>query len=284
MRSGIAQVAAQKGFHVRLVDRTDAVLSASKARIGESVARVAKKTNAASDWSGGVLKNIQLHTNLEQACAGADVVVEAVVENLQVKWELFSQLEKFSPPHAVLASNTSSLSIGQIASALGNPARLGGLHFFNPVPVMQLVEVVHAPKTSVETVAALAAFAQRLGKTVVHARDTPGFIVNRLLVPFMAEAMRMLERGDASLHDIDTAMKLGSAHPMGPLALADYVGLDTCKFIMDGWAEAHPEEALFRTPEVLNKLVGSGQLGLKSGAGFYAGTEANPKLAGFLAK
>lgn len=248
------------------------------------MARIAKKSNASADWAAGVLKNISVHTNLEQACAGTDLVVEAAVENLQVKWELFSQLEKFAPAHAVLASNTSSLSIGQIASAVGNPARLAGLHFFNPVPVMQLVEVVHAPKTSVETVSALTSFAERLGKTVVHARDTPGFIVNRLLVPFMAEAMRMLERGDASPQDIDTAMKLGAAHPMGPLALADYVGLDTCKFIMDGWAEAYPNEPLFRTPEVLTKLVGSGQLGNKSGAGFYRGKDVNPTLLQLLQK
>jgi 3-hydroxyacyl-CoA dehydrogenase len=221
----------------------------SKTRISDSVARIAKKTNAAHDWADKVNRSVTITTDLEKACAGADLVIEAVVENLQAKWELFSQIEKFSPTHTIFASNTSSLRIGDIASGLGDGSRLGGLHFFNPVPVMQLVEVVRAAKTSDETVDFLAAFGRRLGKQVVHARDTPGFIVNRLLVPFMAEAMRMLERGDASVEDIDLGMKLGAAHPMGPLALADYVGLDTCKFIMDGWQEAHPRRRCSARPK-----------------------------------
>jgi 3-hydroxyacyl-CoA dehydrogenase len=227
---------------------------------------------------------VTITTDLEKACADSDVVIEAVIENLQAKWELFSQIEKFAPAHAFFASNTSSLRIGDIASSVGDASRLGGLHFFNPVPVMQLVEVVRAPKTSDATVEFLAAFGARLGKQVVHANDTPGFIVNRLLVPFMAEAMRMLERGDASVEDIDLGMKLGAAHPMGPLALADYVGLDTCKFIMDGWYESHPEESLFRTPDILTQLVGRGQLGNKTGAGFYKDKAVNPLVKTLLSK
>jgi 3-hydroxyacyl-CoA dehydrogenase len=143
------------------------------------------------------------------------------------------------------------------------------VHFFNPVPVMKLVEIVRADGTSQETFDALTAFGQHVGKTTVSCKDTPGFVVNRLLVPYLMEAIRMLERGDASAPDIDIAMKLGAGHPMGPFTLADYVGLDTTKFIIDGWHAAYPEETLFQPSELLNKLVAEGNLGLKSGKGFY---------------
>lgn len=290
MGAGIAQVAAQSGINVTLIDLNQSVLDASRTRIGESIGRVAKKKFAnaggeaeAAKWQAEVVGRISGESSLEAGVRNADLVIEAIVENLQAKWALFSDIEKMAPKSAVFASNTSSLRIADIASALGDPSRVGGLHFFNPVPVMKLVEVVSAERTSAKTTKSLTAFGEKIGKQVVQCRDTPGFIVNRLLVPFMAEAMRLLERGDASLEDIDVAMKLGAAHPMGPLTLSDYVGLDTCKFIMDGWYEQYGEP-LFKTPAVLSALVEAGYLGNKSAkGGFYVNGKPNPELAKILA-
>lgn len=270
MGAGIAQVSAQSGFNVTLIDMSPAVLAASEERIGASLARVAKKQQKDDAWLKEVRGRISTTTEVADGVKNADLVVEAIVEDLQVKWELFSQVCKAAPSTAVLASNTSSLSIGEIANATGNPGRVGGLHFFNPVPVMKLLEVVSAKHTTQETARVLTEFGEKLGKTVIQCRDTPGFVVNRLLVPLMAEAMRLVERGDASTEAVDVGMKLGAGHPMGPLTLADYVGLDTCKFIMDGWQESYPDQPLFRTPEILNKLVSQGHIGNKgSSGGFY---------------
>eukprot|EP00019_Armaparvus_languidus_P001810 CAMPEP_0168591086 /NCGR_PEP_ID=MMETSP0420-20121227/6936_1 /TAXON_ID=498008 /ORGANISM="Pessonella sp." /LENGTH=339 /DNA_ID=CAMNT_0008626833 /DNA_START=131 /DNA_END=1150 /DNA_ORIENTATION=+ len=283
MGSGIAQVAAQQGFNVTLIDVNASSLGDAKKRIGDSIGRVAKKkfandNNGASKWKDEVVSRISTTDDVSEGVKNANFVIEAIVENLKTKWELFSQVEKAAPSDAIFASNTSSLKIDDIASSSGDPSRIGGMHFFNPVPVMKLVEIVSGQHTSAETTRALSNLGEQLGKTVVQAKDTPGFIVNRLLVPYMAEAMRLLERGDASLSDIDLAMKLGASHPMGPLELADYVGLDTCKFIMDGWSEAYPNELLFKTPDILNTLVNAGHLGNKSGSGFYVKGKPNPIL------
>lgn len=287
MGSGIAQVAAQAGVDVKLVDLSQSVLTASEERIGASIARVAKKQQpdaaAAAAFSEQVMSRITTSTSVEEGVADADLVIEAIVENLQAKWQLFSTIEKMAPAHAHFASNTSSLRIGDIASALGDPSRLGGLHFFNPVPVMKLVEVISGERTGDKTTRTLTGFGEKIGKKVVQCRDTPGFIVNRLLVPFMAEAMRLLERGDASLQDIDTGMKLGAAHPLGPLMLADYVGLDTCKFIMDGWSTTYPDQPLFNTPEILTALVDAGYTGDKGKGGFYVNGKPNAFVADFVA-
>ncbi|CAF1617710.1 unnamed protein product, partial [Didymodactylos carnosus] len=186
-----------------------------------------------------------------------------IVENLKIKQELFKKLDEVAP------SNTSSLPITAIAELVQRKDKFGGLHFFNPVPVMKLLEVIRTSSTSDETFQTLMDFGQALGKTTVRCKDTPGFIVNRLLVPYLMEAVRMIERGDATPEDIDTSMKLGAGHPMGPIELLDYVGLDTSKFIMDGWSKQYPDEPSFKQSQLLTKIVSEGKFGKKSGAGFY---------------
>merc|ERR1712126_776011 len=208
-------------------------------------------------------------TSANEALTSADLVEEAVVENMALKQKLFAEYDKIAPAKTIFASNTSSLPISEIASSSSRPDRFGGLHFFNPVPVMKLLEVVRIPETSDETFDAMVAWGKAMKKMTVDCKDTPGFIVNRLLVPNLMEAVRLVERGDASAKDVDLAMKLGAGHPMGPFELADYVGLDTNKFIMDGWSSRFPDEPLFRQSEMLNKMVAEGKLGKKTGEGFY---------------
>lgn len=180
----------------------------------------------------------------------------------------YSQLQ-IAPQHTIFTSNTSSLSIGEIASVTSRKDRFGGLHFFNPVPVMRLLEVIRTADTSDDTFNKIRSFGENIGKTCITCKDTPGFVVNRLLVPLMAESVRLLERGDATARDIDTAMKLGAGYPMGPIELADYVGLDTTYNILKGWHEKFPENPLFQPLPSLEKLVKEGKLGVKTGEGFY---------------
>ena len=215
-----------------------------------------------------IMCRLDFSTKIESA-AQTDLVVEAIVENLKIKQDLFSALDKCAAEHTIFASNTSSLPITDIASATCRLDRFGGLHFFNPVPMMKLVEVVKACQTSQETYDKLEAWAKSLGKVTVFCQDTPGFLVNRLLVPYLLEAVRLHERGHGSKEDIDTAMKLGAGYPMGPFQLLDYVGLDTCKFIMDGWSEVDPGNPLFQPSPMMNELVACGKFGKKTGEGFY---------------
>ena len=251
MGAGIAQVAAQTGHRVTVVDTSQELLDRSNARISDSIKRVAKKKfkedeAGASSFIDSALSNMNVATSPNDALASADLVVEAVVENMGLKQKLFAEYDQIAPAKTIFASNTSSLPISEIASTSSRADRFGGLHFFNPVPVMKLLEVVRIPQTSDQTYDAMVAWGKAMGKATVECKDTPGFIVNRLLVPYLMEAVRMVERGDASAKDVDTAMKLGAGYPMGPFELADYVGLDTNKFIMDGWSERYPEEPLFR--------------------------------------
>lgn len=274
MGSGIAQVAAQTGHTVYVVDLNKEILSKAEERIRTSLQRVAKKTFA-EDPKGGeefmtqTLSRIQYIEDPVGAAEKSDLVVEAIVENMAAKHELFSKLDKAAPQSTIFASNTSSLSITEIASVTDRKDRFGGLHFFNPVPVMKLVEVIRTVDTSDVTFTELTNFAKAMKKVPVSCKDTPGFIVNRLLVPYLAEAVRMAERGDANPRDIDTAMKLGAGYPMGPFELLDYVGLDTTKFILDGWCAGDPGNPLFQPSERVNKLVEEGKLGMKTGEGFY---------------
>uniref|UniRef100_A0AAQ5X7E3 Hydroxyacyl-coenzyme A dehydrogenase, mitochondrial n=1 Tax=Amphiprion ocellaris TaxID=80972 RepID=A0AAQ5X7E3_AMPOC len=244
MGAGIAQVAASTGHSVTLVDTSDDILKKSIKTIEGSLKRVVKKKfadkpEAGEEFIQKVLKNVSTSTDVGSAVQGSDLVLEAIVENLKIKQDLFSRLDKLAPAHTIFASNTSSLPISDISSATNRLDRFGGLHFFNPVPMMKLVE------------------------------DTPGFIVNRLFVPYLYEAIRLYERGHGSKEDIDIAMKLGVGYPMGPFELSDYIGLDTIKFIMDGWREMDPDNTLFAPSELMDKLVAEGKLGKKTGEGFY---------------
>ncbi|CAF3738063.1 unnamed protein product [Adineta steineri] len=274
MGSGIAQVAAESNHKVILVDQKQEFLDKSLNIIQTSLKRVIKK-KFDKDQQGGekylndVNGRIQTSLNLEESLQSTDLVIEAIVENLGIKQKLFKQIDQIAPKHTILTSNTSSLPITEIVQDVQRQDKVGGLHFFNPVPVMKLLEVIRTSSTSDETFQTLLAFGKALGKTTVSCKDTPGFIVNRLLVPYMIEAIHMIERGDATPEDIDTAMKLGAGYPMGPIELLDYVGLDTSKYIVDGWKKRFPDDASFKTSELLNKVVGEGKFGKKTGAGFY---------------
>ncbi|XP_066042361.1 hydroxyacyl-coenzyme A dehydrogenase, mitochondrial [Chamaea fasciata] len=274
MGAGIAQVAAASGHTVVLVDQSDEILKKSTKGIEESLKRVTKKKFADKPEAGAefikkTLKNLTTSTDAASVVHSTDLVIEAIVENLDVKNELFKTLDKFAPEHTIFASNTSSLQITKMANATTRQDRFGGLHFFNPVPMMKLVEVIKTPMTSQKTFESLVDFSKAVGKSPVSCKDTPGFIVNRLLVPYMMEAVRLFERGDASKEDIDVAMKLGAGYPMGPFELLDYVGLDTSKYIIDGWHSLEPNNPLFAPSPLLNKLVEEKKLGKKTGEGFY---------------
>lgn len=275
MGSGIAQVSAQTGHNVTIVELNQDVLDKTRRSIENSVQRVAKKVYKERPADGeqfvaDTLSRVGTSTSLTDAVRDADLVLEAIVENLAVKHDLFRVVDAATPAKTILASNTSSLSIGEIAAVTDRRDRFAGLHFFNPVPVMRLLEVVRTPETSDDTYQTLMAWGKAIGKTAITCKDTPGFVVNRLLVPLMAEAIRMLERGDASARDIDIAMKLGAGHPMGPIELADYVGHDTTNSILSGWHQKFPDNPLFKPLPSLQKLVNEKKLGVKTGEGFYS--------------
>jgi 3-hydroxyacyl-CoA dehydrogenase len=270
MGHGIAQVAAQGGCTVVVYETEQKALDAGLARIDKSLAKLAEKAKekGGSFDAAGVRARISGSLD-KRALADCDLVVEAIVENLDIKKTLFAELGKLCKADTIFASNTSSFPIGAMAEASGRPARFVGLHFFNPVQLMKLVEVVRTDKTDAGVFEAARAFGVACGKTAIACKDTPGFVVNRLLVPYMSQALLMLERGDASAEDIDIAMKLGTGYPMGPIELTDYVGLDTTLFILQGWVKAHPNESAFIIPKVLEQKVAAKQLGRKTGQGFY---------------
>jgi 3-hydroxyacyl-CoA dehydrogenase len=276
MGHGIVQIAAQGGCQVVVVETEQAFLDKGLARIDKSIKRMAsklvekgKKTEAEG---AAMVENVlgSITGTLDRSdLADCDLVVEAIIENLEAKTSLFAELGEICKPQTIFASNTSSFPIAEMAKASGRPTRFVGLHFFNPVQLMRLVEVVRTDDTDAEVFEAARAFGAASGKTPVSCKDTPGFVVNRLLVPFMTQALLMLERGDASREDIDAAMQLGCGHPMGPLTLTDYVGLDTTLYILQGWKERYPNEAAFEVPKILETMVAEGKLGRKTGEGFY---------------
>lgn len=274
MGSGIAQVAAQTGHNVTLVEVNENLLKKASSGIEISAQRVAKKVYKdnpaeAEKFVKNTLANLSFTVDLAGAVKKSDLVVEAIVEKMPVKHDLFSKIDSVAPQNTIFASNTSSLSIQEIASVTKRKDRFVGLHFFNPVPVMKLLEVIRIPETSDAAYNSVMAWGKAIGKVTITCKDTPGFVVNRLLIPLMCEAIRMMERGDASARDIDTAMKLGAGHPMGPFELADYVGHDTTKSIIEGWHNRFPDNPLFDPLESMIKLVEEGKFGVKSGEGYY---------------
>lgn len=274
MGSGIAQVAAQNNFNVVVVDAEDESLQKCMVVIRKSLDRITKKKfpnepKGSSKFVDDTLSKITTQLDPCKGAENADLVIEAITENMDAKHDLFRKLDEAAPKSCIFTSNTSSLSITEIGKVTERQEKFAGLHFFNPVPIMKLIEVVKADLTSQETFDALVRFGRDLGKTTVSCGDTPGFIVNRLLIPYMMEAIRFVERGDVTPEDIDTAMKLGAGYPMGPFQLADYVGLDTTKFIIDGWHEKEADNPLFRPSKKLDELVSQGKFGKKTGEGFY---------------
>jgi len=276
MGGGIASTAAINGFEVTMVDLNQELLDKSLVE-AEAMARKVfdfqvkrgkMKPSFAEKTLKDGMKRIKTTTDIN-ALKECDVVVESIVENVEIKKKVFGQLSNILQPGAILGSNTSSLSITELGKYYSNPAAVCGIHFFNPVLVMQLVEVIRTQDTSDRTYKAAKRFATLLGKKTVTCSDTPGFIVNRLLVPYLTQACLMLDRGDASFSDIDKAMKLGAGMPQGPFQLADFVGLDTCQSILKGWVEKMPEEKIFTLPKALVQKVSEGKLGRKTGEGFW---------------
>lgn len=267
MGSGIAQVASVAGFVTVVRDMNDDVLKRARRSIERSLGKFVEKSSLTESSRAAALDRLTFTTDLA-ALAEADLVIEAVPEDLALKNDLWRTLDQICSPEAVFASNTSSLAIANMAVASGRPDRFLGLHFFSPVPMMPLVEVVRGVETSAETIDRVSEFARSVGKQVIVARDTPGFIVNRLLVPYMMDAVRALDGGLGTIPDIDLGMKLGCGHPMGPLMLLDLVGLDTaCRVAEVLYAELN--EGRFAPPPLLRRLVAMGHLGRKTGRGFY---------------
>lgn len=269
MGHGIAQQCVMNGYKVTLLDINQSALNKGVAAIRTSLTKLGEKGKLNKGTTAeGALALLSQSSDLKSASSN-DIVIEAIIENLSIKKKLWADLGSSCKKDAIFASNTSSFPIIDIAEASKRPEKMVGLHFFNPVQIMKLVEVIKTPKTDEKIFQTTMKFAESLQKTPVVCSDTPGFIVNRLLVPYLASAMQMVDRKVATIPDIDVAMKLGAGHPMGPLQLADYVGLDTCLAILKGWKDAHPNDPAFFVPECLDKLVKEGKLGKKSGKGFY---------------
>jgi 3-hydroxybutyryl-CoA dehydrogenase len=268
MGSGIAQVAAQSGLTVTLVDGVPGLAAKAHGKLGVSLQKLVEKGKITAEARQGILDRIRPSDSVD-AAAGSDLAIEAIVERVEPKVELFRKLDALLPPHAILASNTSSISITQLAASTRRPAQFIGMHFMNPPPVMQLIEIIRGLQTSDETWRTVVDLATKaFGKTTVTSKDVPGFIVNRVLIPLINEACFALQEGLATPEDIDTGVKLGLNHPMGPLTLADFIGLDTCLFIAD---VLHRElgEDKYRPAALLRQYVAAGWLGRKSGRGFY---------------
>ncbi len=268
MGNGIVQVAATQNFKVVMFDINSAALDKGLTTISGSLDRLIKKGTLTEDAKKTVLSNITTATNL-QDLKDCDIAIEAATENVQLKLQIFKDLDAIVKPEAILATNTSSISITKIAAATKRPAKVCGMHFMNPVPVMQLVEGIRGLQTSDETFALTKALSEKLGKTFVESvKDMPGFIVNRVLMPMINEAVYTLHEGIATAASIDSAMKLGTNQPMGPLTLADFIGLDTCLAIMNVLHEGLGDSK-YRPCPLLVKYVEAGWLGKKSGRGFY---------------
>ena len=267
MGSGIGQVAAAAGYKVLACDVANEAVDRGMKYITKSLDKAIEKGKADQALKDKVLGNISGHTALNDL-SGCDIICEAVVENLDIKKDVYGRLDELCPPETIFASNTSSLSISDMAAVTKRPERFVGLHFFNPVPIMKLCEVVRTIDTSDETFDTAFTFAESVGKTCVTAKDSPGFVANVLLVPYLLDAIRQLERGLATRDDIDNAMVLGCGHPMGPLTLTDFIGLDTILYIADIMFE-ELKDSHYAAPPLLRRMVNAGYMGKKAGRGFY---------------
>lgn len=267
MGAGIIQVAAQSGFNVKVLEANDAAIKRGKSIIEGSLNKLVDKGKLTKEDKETVLSKISFTTN-HNDFTDVDFVIEAVFENIDVKKELFQKLDMVTKENVVYASNTSSLSITEMASFCKRPSKFIGMHFFNPVPVMKLVEVIPALQTDAETIELAKTLAAKFGKTSVLCKDTPGFIVNRLLVPMMLDAARLYEAGVASAEDIDNAMVLGTNMPMGPLKLMDFTGVEIAYYVGNIFYE-YTKDPRFNPPDIMRKMVKAGWLGMKAGKGFY---------------
>jgi len=280
MGNGIAHTFAQFGYQVNLIDVSDNALSKALATISKNLDRQVTKGTLSESEKEATLTNITIFTDLQTGVAEADLIVEAASENLELKLKIFKDLDHFARPDAILASNTSSISITRIASVTGRGDKVIGMHFMNPVPVMKLVEVIRGYATSDETTGKVMGLSLKLNKTPVEVNDYPGFIANRILMPMINEAIYSLYEGVAGVEEIDTVMKLGMAHPMGPLQLADFIGLDVCLAILRVLQEGFGNPKYAPCPLLVN-MVAAGNKGVKSGEGFYnyAKDPKNPVIA-----
>ncbi len=267
MGSGIAQVCAQAGYDVTLNDLKGEFVERGLSSIGKNLARAVEKGRMSADEKDQVTGRLSSSTDLQDA-KGVDLVIEAAVENMDIKKTIFAQLDEIAPEHTILATNTSSLPITEIAAATNRPQQVIGMHFMNPVPVMKLVEIIRGLATTDEVYASIEDMTNKLHKTPVEVEDFPGFVANRILMPMINEAVYTLYEGVASKEDIDSVMKLGMNHPMGPLTLADFIGLDTCLYIMETLHEGFGDDK-YRPCPLLRKYVKAGWLGRKTGRGFY---------------
>lgn len=277
MGNGIAHVFAHNGFKVSIVDVSQVQLDKAVANISKNFDRQIAKGVATEEQKKTALANISIHTNTGDGVKNAELIIEAATENIELKLSIFHQLDKFAPEEAILATNTSSISITKIAAATGRAGKVIGMHFMNPVPVMKLVEIINGYATTKEVTDKIVAISKQLGKIPCVVNDYPGFIANRILMPMINEAIYSLYEGVAGVEEIDTVMKLGMAHPMGPLQLADFIGLDVCLSILHVLHDGFGNPKYASCPLLVN-MVTAGMLGLKSGEGFYVYTAGSKDL------
>ncbi len=269
MGNGIAHVFAQNGFDVRLIDIKQDALNKALGTIEKNLDRQITKGLIDEDVKSGTLKRIKTYTNMVEGISDCDLVVEAATERVDLKMKIFSEMDAHAPKHCILSSNTSSISITQLAAVTSRPDKVIGMHFMNPVPVMKLVEIINGYSTSAEVSDTIVELSKTIGKVPAMANDYPGFIANRILMPMINEAIYTLFEGVGGVHEIDTVMKLGMAHPMGPLQLADFIGLDVCLAILNVLHDGFGNPKYAPCPLLVN-MVSAGKLGAKSGEGFYS--------------
>jgi 3-hydroxybutyryl-CoA dehydrogenase len=277
MGNGIAHVFAQHGYKVSLIDISDEALKRALATIQKNLTRQVEKEIITEEIKNRALQNITVSSVLKKGVGQAELIVEAATENLELKLKIFRELDSVAIPSAILASNTSSISITKIASVTQRPEKVIGMHFMNPVPVMKLVEVIRSKQTSIEVTNQVMDISKKLGKVPVEVNDAPGFVANRILMPMINEAIYTLHEGVSGVEEIDTVMKLGMSHPMGPLQLADFIGLDVCFSILNVLHEGFGTEKYAPCP-LLVEMVQAGQYGVKSQQGFYQYEQGNKEL------